>query len=115
MANYSGPPTILRSWEEGDRNNKIIRSVRRVSITLSSQGGATNLIPATALGFVSGYLEKANLVLFTDTTPQKRALSLFTDGTNLYTGDPTTATDASRELPTDVSGTLICELYGKTS
>lgn len=116
MSAYSGTPTILRAWQDGDRQGKFIRVVRRVSITLSTQGGATNNIPATQLGFKAGGLERAHLVLFTDDSgSQKRALSLFTDGTYLYTGDPQTSTDADREEPTDVSGVLICELYGQPS
>lgn len=114
MAAYSGTPTILRAWEEGDANGKRIRLVRRLSIALVTQGGATNLIPATTLGIKAGYLERADLVLFTDSTgPQKRALNVFTDGTYLYTGDPQTTTDADRGEPTDVTGTLVVEVRGQ--
>jgi hypothetical protein len=114
MAEFSGTVTILRSWEEGDRQGKYHRVARRISITLDTQGGATNFISATSLGLKTGGLEKAEFVLFTDTADsQKRALFLFTDGTNLYTGDPQTSTDNARGEPTDVSGVLVCEIYGQ--
>jgi hypothetical protein len=114
MGAYTGTPTILRAWEEGDRNGKFLRIKRRISITLATQGGATNTISATSLGLKSDGLEGAQFVLFTDDSgSQKRALHLFTDGTYLYVGDPQTSTDADRGEPTDVSGVLVCEIYGQ--
>jgi hypothetical protein len=114
MGAYTGTPTILRAWNESDRGDKFIRVRRRISLTLATQGGATNTISATSLGLKSDGLEGAQFVLFTDDSgSQKRALHLFTDGTYLYVGDPQDATDASRGEPADVSGVLVCEIYGQ--
>lgn len=110
MGAYSGTPTVVATWEEGDRFGKRIRVVKRLSLSLSSQGGATNNIPASALGFSS--LSQARCVLFTDGGSQKRVVWCFTDGDYLYIGDPTQATDADRGEPADVSGTLVVEVGG---
>lgn len=115
MAAYSGTPTIVSQWEEGDRFGKRQRVVKRLSLSLSSQGGTTNNIPATALGFLAGTLSKATCILFTDGSSNKRVIWCFTDGTYLYIGDPTQATDANRGLPGDVTGTLIVEVSGQPS
>ncbi len=115
MAAYSGTPTVLSQWEEGDRFGKRIRVVKRLSLSLSSQGGATNNIPATQLGFLAGQLQRATCVLFTDGGAQKRVVWCFTDGTYLYIGDPTQATDANRGIPGDVTGDLIVEVAGLPS
>ncbi len=113
MAAYTGTPTVSRQWEEGDRFGKRQRVVKRLSLSLSSQGGTSNNIPATALGFVAGTLEKADCILFTDGSSNKRVVVCFTDGTYLYVSDPTQATDANRGLPSDVTGTLVVEVSGQ--
>lgn len=115
MATYSGTPTIVKSWEEGDRFGKYVRNHRIISLALTSQGGATNTITATSLGFQAGSLQSAVCNLFTDGGSQKRAVWCFTDGTNLYIGDPTNATDATRGIPGDVTGTLVVEVTGYNS
>ena len=112
MAAYSGTPTVVESYEVGDRFGKFRKVYRQLSLSLSSQGGATNTIGAVALGFRSGGLQSVNCVLFTDGGSQKRAVWCFTDGTNLYIGDPTNATDATRGIPGDVTGTLVVDCWG---
>lgn len=104
--------TQVAAWEEGDRAGHFVRVRKRLSIVLSSQGGATNTIGAVALGFRAAGLISAQCLLFTDGGSQKRAVWLFTDGTNVYVGDPTNATDATRGIPGDVSGTLVAEVTG---
>ena len=112
MAAYTGTPTVVLIWEESDRGGKYIRVCKRLSLTLSSQGGATNTISAASLGFTTAGLVSAQCLLFTDGGSQKRYVDLFTDGTYLYVGDPTQATDADRGEPADVTGTLVCEVKG---
>lgn len=112
MATYTGTPTVDYSYELGDRNGKSQGVVRGLTITLSTQGGATNTITAAALGIKAGYCYKAICRLFTDGGAQKRAVWLFTDGTNVFVGDPTNATDATRGIPGDVTGTLALEVQG---
>lgn len=112
MANYSGTPTVNRIHELGDRFGKFIQSRKNLTITLSSQGGGTNLIPVTALGFQAGNVYGAHCCLFVDGGSVKRWIALFTDGTYLYTADPTVATDANRGAAADVTGTLTFEIWG---
>lgn len=114
MAAYSGTPTRVGpgSWERGDRSGKFVSKVKRLSLTLVAQGGLTNTIGAVALGFRSGGLIQARCILFTDGSANKRYIGLFTDGTNLYTADPSVATDADRGKAADVTGTLVCEVEG---
>ena len=113
MAAYTGTPTVISSYELGDRHGKRIGVVKQLSIALSTQGGATNKVTAAALGFQAGSLTKVTCVLFTDGSDQKRVVWLFTDGTNMYVGDPTNATDATRGIPGDVTGTLVLEARGQ--
>ena len=114
MAAYTGTPTLVGpgSWERGDRGGKRISKVRRLSLTLTAQGGLTNTISAVSLGFRSGGLIQARCILFTDGSANKRHVDLFTDGTYLYTADPSVATDADRGKAADVTGTLVCEVEG---
>lgn len=104
--------TQLAAWEEGTRSGQFVRVCKRLSVVLSSQGGATNTCGAVALGFRAGSLQLATCSLFTDGSAQKRAVWCFTDGDNLYIGDPTNATDATRGIPGDVTGTLVVEIAG---
>lgn len=113
MGAYSGTPTVLATWEEGDRFGKRIRVVKRLSLSLSTQGGETNNIPTATLGFSE--ILQAHCILFTDGSSQKRVVWCFTDGDYLYVGDPTQATDADRGEPGDVTGTLIVEVRGYPS
>lgn len=112
MAAYSGTPTVVESYEVGDRFGKFRKVYRQLSLSLSSQGGATNTISAVSLGFRAGGLQSVNCVLFTDGGSQKRVVWCFTDGTYLYIGDPTNATDATRGIPGDVTGTLVVDCWG---
>ena len=115
MAAYSGTPTVdtAYSYSVGDRHGKQIMLRKKMSLTLSSQGGATNTIGYAALGFASGGIIEARCLLFTDGGSQKRAVVLFTDGNNVYVADPTNATDATRFIPGDVTGTLVLVVEGR--
>ena len=104
MAVYSGTPTVVSSWEEGDRYGKLLRVVKILDLTLSSQGGASNTIGDTALGLTS--IDYVHFVNYTDGSSQNRGLVVWTDGTNVLLGDPQTSTDADRCEPTDCTGTL---------
>jgi hypothetical protein len=112
MAAFSGTVTNNLTYEEGDRFGKRIRIRRNLTIVLATQGGATNTIGGVALGIASGQIQSVYCVQFTDGGTQKRAVWLFTDGTNVYVGDPTQATDANRAIPADVTGTLVLEIAG---
>jgi hypothetical protein len=114
MAAFSGTVTLVGpgAYEISDRTRKHIAVRKRISITLASQGGGTNYISATSLGFRSGGLIGAKCLLFTDGGSVKRWIALFTDGSYLYTADPTVSTDANRGAAADVTGTLVAEVDG---
>jgi len=111
MSAYSGTPTIVRKWEVADRFGKFIEYAKDLTITLATQGGGTNTIGKTALGFSSIY--SVQCILFVDGSSNKRVVHLFTDGTNVYTADPQVSTDANRGLAADVTGTLTFRITGK--
>lgn len=115
MAAYSGTPTVdtAYTYEVGDRSGKFRVLRKKMTISLSSQGGATNTIGCAALGFATAGFIEARCVLFTDGSSQKRAVTLFTDGTYIYVADPTNATDATRFIPGDVTGTLVLVVEGR--
>lgn len=110
MAAYSGTPTIARSWYVGDRNGKQVEISKDLTLTITSQGGVTNTIGKAALGFSSIYT--VTLVNFTDGGPQNRGIIVWTDGTNVYLGDPQVVTDADRCEPIDLTGTLAIRVTG---
>lgn len=111
MSAYSGTPTVDRSWEVGDRFGARREVSKDLSLTLSSQGGATNTIGDTALGFSEIYSVQF-LGFVDDSGSQKRALFTWTDGTNVYVGDPQDSTDNTRGEPADVSGALKIRVTG---
>ena len=111
MAVYSGTPTVVGAWEEGDRNGRLVRVRKLLTIALSSQGGATNYVSAVSLGFRAGSLQGARCVLFVASSVN-RVVWLFTDGTYVFVADPTQATDANRGIAADVTGTLTFEVWG---
>lgn len=110
MAAYSGTPTVVKAWEEGDRNGKLVRVRKILTLTISSQGGSSNTIGDTALGFTS--IDVVTPVTYTDGSSQNRAIFAWTDGTNVLLGDPQVSTDADRGEPLDMTGTLTIELAG---
>lgn len=114
MAAYSGTPTVLQFWFDGDRNGKLVRVRKRLTVTLSTQGGATNSLGAAALGFQTGGIQFVHCILFVDGGAVNRWVALFTDGTNVLVADPTVASDASRGAAADVTGTLTFEIAGYT-
>lgn len=112
MSAYSGTPTVDLIWEIGDRQGKHIRVCKRLTLSLTAQGGLSNTIGYAALGFRSGGIKAARTILFTDGSSVLRNVGLFTDGNNVYTADPAVSTDADRGKAADVTGTLICEIEG---
>lgn len=112
MGAYTGTPTVVASYDVGDRYGKHVETRRRLSLSLSTQGGESNTISAVSLGFRAGGLISARCLLFTDGGSQKRTVELFTDGTYMYVADPIESIDADRGEPKDVTGTLVCEVNG---
>lgn len=114
MPAYSGTPVVNLAYEFGDRNGKLQRVVRNLTLTIASQGGATNTIGAAALGFAvsAGSITNVSLVNFIDGSLQTRFVFVWTDGVKIYLSDPQQATDASRGVPSDLTGTLQVEVYG---
>lgn len=110
MGAYATAPTITRWWYVGDRNGKQVEISKDLIIAPSSQGGATNTIGKAILGFSSIY--SVFLVNFTDGSAQNRGIMVWTDGTNIYLGDPQVATDADRCEPLDMTGTLAIRITG---
>jgi hypothetical protein len=112
MSAYSGTPTVNQSYEIGDRNGKLQEVLRDLTLTIDTQGGTSNTIGYAALGFADGRINSVVVVNFTDTGPQNRGIIAWTDGDNVYLGDPQAATDAARCEPIDLSGTLRLRLTG---
>ena len=110
MGAYAGTPTLVRGWEVGDRTGKRVEVVRDLVLTISSQGGASNTIGKTALGFAS--INTVTLIDFTDGGSQNRGIVVWTDATNVYVGDPQVGTDNARCEPLDSSGTLTIRVTG---
>ncbi len=113
MSAYSGTPVNNLSYELGDRNGKNVGYVRNLTLTISSNGGATNNISAASLGFAAASLLKVIAVNYTDGSAQNRAIFAWTDGSLVLLGDPQVTTDADRGEPLDMTGTLTIEVTGR--
>lgn len=81
----------------------------QVTLVLDTQGGATNTVDASTLGYSK---------ILGSTMAQKSddALTLITcpsyDGTKLFFYDFSNATDATRDAPVDVTGTFRVLVWG---
>jgi len=77
--------------------------VKQLELVLSSQGGATNYIAASELGFQkilrSSIAQKSDNALACPTAPSF-------DGSKLFFYNLAQATDANRDDPADVTGTF---------
>lgn len=120
MGAYTGTPTVNRVYEKGNRQGQYVETVKDLTLSISSQGGATNTIGYAALGFQANGIKKVRVINFTDGSSQNRGILAWTDasltavtgGNNVLLGDPQTSTDADRCEPTDMTGTLRIEVCG---
>jgi hypothetical protein len=82
---------------------------KQLALVLSSQGGATNTVDASTLGFGvilgSGMAQKSDDALALLTCPSY-------DGSKLFFYNPAQATDANRDDPADVTGTFEVLVWG---
>lgn len=80
-----------------------------LTLVLSSQGGATNTVDASTLGFTkilgSTMAQKSDDALALHTCPSY-------DGSKLFFYNPAQATDADRDDPADVTGTFRVLVWG---
>lgn len=98
-------------WYVGGPKPKAIKVVD-VTLTLSSQGGLTNNIPATLFGmrrilYATGFRDTSSLKL--DFGPN---LTSTLNGTLLVAYNAENATDASRNDPADVTATVRGLVFG---
>lgn len=82
---------------------------KQLTLVLSSQGGASNTIDASTLGFTkllsSTMAQKSDDALAYPTCPSY-------DGSKLFFYNPAQATDANRDDPADVTGTFLVMVTG---
>lgn len=82
---------------------------KSLTLVLSSQGGATNTVDASTLGFGiilgSTMAQKSDDALALPTAPSY-------DGSKLFFYNPAQATDANRDDPADVTGTFRVTVWG---
>lgn len=103
----NGNLTVENGWQEVATPYQIKH--KRLTLVLSSQGGATNFISATELGFGkilgSTLAQKSDDALALPTCPSY-------DGSKLFFYNPAQATDANRDDPADVTGTFRVHVWG---
>lgn len=104
----SGNLTINNAWQTSSSPYRI--KYKSITIVLSSQGGATNTIAATALGFQSKILGSTVAIKSDDAIGYPTSPSY--DGSKLFFYNTENATDASRGDPADVTGTFRLTVYG---
>ena len=91
--------TINRAWNEGGPAGRDL-SCRQVTLVLTGQGGATNKITAAVLGLT--VIEQSTPFVANDNEFVFPSCPSY-DGTFLTLLNVTTATDAQRATPVDVS------------
>lgn len=101
--------TVRDSWYEGGAPTTKKTKVMSVTIVLSSMGGATNTIPASAFGLTT-IREVSTLQKSDDTLAVPAAPSY--DGTKIFLYNLAQATDANRDDPADFTGTFRCLVKG---
>ena len=87
-------------------------TIKRLTLVLTGQGGATNTIGATALGFTS-LISCSNATADDDGFLYPAMVSY--DGTKIFLNDTSNATDATRDVPTDITDTIRITVTGYTA
>jgi hypothetical protein len=99
--------TVNRGWLEVATPMNV--KYKQLTLVLSSQGGATNTVDASTVGFGvilgSTMAQKSDDALALPTCPSY-------DGSKLFFYDPAQATDANRDDPADVTGTFRVLVWG---
>jgi hypothetical protein len=102
----------IESYDVGTRSGKLVALVRRVAITLSSQGGTAGDIPASVLGFGEIFSAQAQ-VLDVSGTPKGALVMVAKDGSELIPIDLNQATDANRTARANITGVLYVTVTGR--
>jgi len=99
--------TVTRGWQTVA--TPLMIKHKQLTLVLSSQGGATNTIDASTLGFGvilgSAMAQKSDDALALPTAPSY-------DGSKLFFYNPAQSTDANRDDPADVTGTFRVLVWG---
>lgn len=99
--------TVTRGWTEVATPMNV--KYKQLTLVLSSQGGASNTVDASTLGFGvilgSAMAQKSDDALALPTAPSY-------DGSKLFFYNPAQATDANRDDPADVTGTFRVTVWG---
>lgn len=99
--------TVELGWEAVSTPIKI--KTKQLTLVLSSQGGATNTVDASTLGFTK-VIGCSNAQISDDATIRPVAPSY--DGSKLFFYSLAQATDADRPKPADVTGTFRLTVWG---
>lgn len=104
--------TFLDKYDRGSAQGQVTEACRRVSIALSSQGSATNPIPASVLMLAEIY-KVVPIKFIVSGNPKGVIAFLDATGANVLLASLIQATDASRYDPADLTGTLELEVCGR--
>lgn len=101
--------TVLGSWRSGLIPPRQVK-VAHLQLVLTGQGGATNTISASTLGFTTilkgGPVQTSNNSAFYMAAPSY-------DGTKLFLYDLSNATGATRVAPADITATVRLVVEGR--
>jgi hypothetical protein len=87
-------------------------TIKRLTLVLTGQGGATNTIDASTLGFTE-MLSCSNATADNDGFLYPAMVSY--DGSKVFLNDISNATDATRDVPTDITDTVRITITGYTA
>lgn len=106
----SSAVTVTAAWQHPAPGGPPVTH-KLLTIVLDSQGGATNTIGASALGFVK--LLHSSMLQKSDDSAAVPAMPSY-DGSTLFLYNPAQATDADRTDPADFTGTFRGVISGIT-
>jgi hypothetical protein len=105
----AGAVTVLSSWRSGLIPPRQVK-VAHLELALTGQGGATNTISASVLGFTT--ILKSGPVQTDDNSAVYMAAPSY-DGKKLFLYDLSNVTDATRDAPADITDTVRLVVEGR--
>lgn len=103
--------TYVSGYELADKHGKLIEKVKIFDVVFSSNGATAADVPAALFGFTAINSARA-IRSIVSSNPKWFIVQVNSAGTELLTYDPSTATDANRTAPANISGTVRVEVRG---
>lgn len=105
--------TLIRQWEVGDRQGKLVEICGVFDVALTAQGGTAGDIPATAFGWTKIFWAVCDRAIDGSAALSAVIPVVEVGDTGILTIDMENATDATRGNPTNYTGTIRVRMGGR--